>query len=203
MFLKIGGATTLLLITVAVFFFLKTKNDYDLEGNVSYYQASKKDTSMTFETRVTGIRKKIVDLTSPSDLFTVPEFIEVYENPLLYFGEAETFISNSSNSEVDKEIVIYSMNKVELSYYVKFVNGCFESFKKGDLPEDLLERAISYPFSKNLLIVENFEDQKVRLLLEDILEDKNTHLKLKNKITDILSGKTWTEIKKFREESGY
>lgn len=199
--ITLGTMISILIISFAPYFCNSRKSNLHSEPTVK--QVIAKDTSLTFQDRISEIKKKVVDLTSLSDLFLIREFTVVYENPMAYIDDAEYFILNSNRPRVYKEIVVYSMNGLDIEQYRLFVSICYESFKKDNLEEDILARAIGYPFSERMVIIENYEDEGVRELLDSILVDRKVSLKLKGQVTDILSGKTWSGIKKFREESGY
>lgn len=163
----------------------------------------KKDTIMIFSHKILAIEKKVVDLTSPSDLFMFQDFIKIYEKPNLYKESALDFISQRETTEQQKTITLYSMHNLDIQNYLDIIRTLYNLFLKDEIKVNLLEMAITYPFSQNHLIISNFDNSDVRQLLNQIRNTEEVSNKFKLSIDNILSGKTWKKIKKFKKNSGH
>jgi len=163
----------------------------------------KKDTIMIFSHKILAIEKKVVDLTSPSDLFMFQDFIKIYEKPNLYKANALEFISQRETTEQQKTITLYSMQNLNIKDYLDIVRTLYNLYLKNEINLNLLERSLAYPFNQNYLIIKNFDNSDVRQLLNQIRNTEEVSNKFKLSIDNILSGKTWKKIKKFKENSGH
>lgn len=53
----------------------------------------------------------------------------------------------------------------------------------------------------NYAIIKNFHDSQVKIMLNEIKNNKNTSLALKYRIDKILSGESWANLKDFINEN--
>lgn len=162
----------------------------------------KKDTIMIFSHKILAIEKKVVDLTSPSDLFMFQDFIKIYEKPNLYKESALDFMSRKETTEQQKTITLYSMQNLKIKDYLDIVRVLYNLYLKKEIKLNLLERSLTYPFNQNYLIIRNFDNSDVQQLLSQIKNTKEVSSEFKLSIDNILLGKTWEKIKKFKENSG-
>ncbi|MEM9687565.1 MAG: hypothetical protein AAF934_11690, partial [Bacteroidota bacterium] len=115
-----------------------------------------KDTLMTFNNKILEIEKKVVDLTSPSDLFMVQDFVNIYKHPLPYKKDALKFISQSGATNQQKTIVVYSMYNLSYQDYLDILRTLHSLFLKEEVKIELLEKAVSYPFSEEHPVISNY-----------------------------------------------
>ena len=157
---------------------------------------------MIFSHKILAIEKKVVDLTSPSDLFMFQDFIKIYEKPNLYKESALDFMSRKETTEQQKTITLYSMQNLKIKDYLDIVRVLYNLYLKKEIKLNLLERSLTYPFNQNYLIIRNFDNSDVQQLLSQIKNTKEVSSEFKLSIDNILLGKTWEKIKKFKENSG-
>lgn len=162
-----------------------------------------KDTLMIFNNKILEIEKKVIDLTSPSDLFMIQDFVTIYDHPLQYKKDALKFISQSGTTGQQKTIAVYSMYSLSYQDYLDIIKILHSLFLKEEIKIDLLERAISYPFSEVHPITSNYEDEDVQKLLNKIKNTKGITDQFRSSIDNILVGKTQKALKRFKKGSGY
>jgi hypothetical protein len=121
--------------------------------------------------------------------------VALYEHSKYYANDAILFLANEKYTDRQKELCICSMQKAALADYVVIVSHCQKLFDQGKMTESVLKWAIAPNFSNRHLIVRNFNDEKVKLLLQGIRNDDKTSMQLKELTDDILSGKLWSNIR--------
>jgi hypothetical protein len=150
---------------------------------------------LSYDSTVLEIMKKVVDLTSSSDLFGVQEFITLYEHPDMYQSEALAFLANDMYSFDHKSIVIYSMQKSELKGYKEFLGGVIKLFNEHKISESMLGLALSAPINKRYIVIKNYDDEDISKMLKGLRDSSEISFAFRARIDNILSGKAWKGVK--------
>jgi hypothetical protein len=151
---------------------------------------------INYDSVILLIEKKVVDLTSPDDLFRIPEFKEVYENSSFYINDATKFLFEQKFTTQQKFIVIFSMQRLTLKEYTDFLTVCKSLYIKGSISEDILATAVSPDFGKKRVVIENYNNPNIKKILLDIKSQDSISIEFKKMIEKILSGEYWKNIKK-------
>lgn len=149
---------------------------------------------MEFQHRIDSIEKKIIDLTTAQDLYTVGEFIEVYEYPEYYIDSVLKFLEISNKTIQQKMIAIYSIQKLSENMYISFAQKATKLYQMKIINEDLIALIISSDLPPNYTIIKNYNNYDVIELLNTIKDDGTTSLNMKNRIEKILSGVAWEKV---------
>ncbi len=142
--------------------------------------------SISFEDKIDTIKKHVVDLTDPSAVFERKEFIEIYENPVLYKDDVLKYISSKHDSD-EKCIAIFSMAKLDVEDYVKLTEESYKLFQNKIISEQLLEYMIDFPFTKKQNFIDNYKNKNVRALLNKIKQDSTISEPFRKSIEGILN----------------
>lgn len=122
-------------------------------------------TRTMFRERISRIEKKVVDLTAPSDLFGSRDFIQVYEEPKKHVKDALELLKSDAG-ETAKLIAAYSMLKLPVPDYLKFVDAVLELSKAGRVTAKVY-RAAAFPMLEwNTTLQENYKDPAVIAFLK-------------------------------------
>ena len=76
--------------------------------------------NISFKNAIDSIDKEIVDLTWVAGLLELEKFRCVYNNPERYIADALLFISDTSNNEHKKSIVVCSMLNLPDDQFISF-----------------------------------------------------------------------------------
>lgn len=149
------------------------------------------DQKMEFKKLIDTIENKIVDLTTPVDLFYVKEFNQIFNNPELYLNDASDFIFyDSSINKQQKMIALYAMQNLPVKEYTLFFLNAAEVYINGNFNDDyLMMLIIGADFSKDEPIISNFNSTDINVALKKIENNNKTSNNIKNWIIDILAGK--------------
>ena len=159
-------------------------------------QTGNKYLQMSYKETIDTIDKKVIDLTSASDLFGVDEFISIYESSMNYKDETLLFISDSTNSIQKKQIAVYSMQGLPDSLYIDFCSSAVGLHGKGIVTDELLEIIIFYSLNKKYQVVRNYQNPKVIALLQTFKVNCKRN-ETKERIDNVLSGKAWNKLEEF------
>ncbi|KYP13484.1 MAG: hypothetical protein A1D16_12365 [Flavihumibacter sp. CACIAM 22H1] len=143
--------------------------------------------TLSFDSTILLIEKKVVDLTSAEDLFAVQEFVGIYENPHLFSGDAISFIYRADRTDQQKLIAVYSMQKLSLNEYLKIFEKAIAQFNNSKLSEVVLENIISAPIGKEKIILNNSRNQSVLKLLNELKNNSRVSEKLRYRIEKIIT----------------
>lgn len=153
---------------------------------------------MNYKEAIDTISKKVVDLTAPSDLFGIDEFISIYESSSVYYEDALRFISDSANDTQRKQVAVFSMQNLPDSLYINFCSSVADLFIKGGVSEEVLQAAVFNSINERYKITKNYNDKKVIVFLNAVKSFSNNQ-ELKNRIDNLLSGKSWKSLSDFIE----
>jgi hypothetical protein len=148
-----------------------------------------------YDTTILLIEKKAVNNVSWDELFSIKEFINLYEHSSLYIDNAIEFLGREEFTSVQKKISINSMQQANLEDYVRLCEECKSLYDSGKMPEEILNWAINPNFSNKHLIVRNYENAIVIKLLNSLKDDTKVSDGFKKSIEKILNGKSWEGIK--------
>ena len=138
---------------------------------------------------IRDIYKNIGDLTSELELKSDPQFSEISDHPLIYAEYALTALRDARLSQDEKLIVLLSAYKMEdVSRYCAFVNEVLQMSKNGKVSKMLLLRAAFPGDDWNRVIVNEYKNPSVVLLLEKIKQSDQLEKKDRILIDNILSG---------------
>lgn len=157
---------------------------------------------LNYDSIVRVIDSKVVDLTSPSDLFSISEFVDIYESSSFYLDSMESFLIKSDVTAQQKIISIYSMQNLDLSRYLVLCNNAIDLFRSGKISEQILESVINPNFANKYPIVKNFQKIEVVNILEKLRYNKTLSPEFSAIIKDISTGKAWKDITAFKESEG-
>lgn len=130
--------------------------------------------------------KKIVDLTAPSDLFGIKEFLIISKSPKEYLPIAKKLISDETLTEQQKLIIVYGMQELLWQDYLEFLSSATVDFNNKEVEESVIELIISPTHDWSTRIAAKYNDPTLKSLLESIKTLKDS--KLNNEINRILSG---------------
>jgi hypothetical protein len=169
-------------------------------GNVSKNDNNEKKQikEMKYNEAIDTINRKVVDLTTASDLFNIDEFIGIYENPSLYSEDALRFISDSTIDTQKKQIAVYSMQNLPDSLYINFCSSVADFFIKGIVSKEVLQTAVFNSINERYKVIKNYKDKTVIVFLNAVKSFSNSQ-ELKSRIDSLLSGKTWKNLSDFIE----
>jgi len=151
---------------------------------------------LNYDSTILATMKEVVDLTSSSSVFGVKGFIAIYENPLLYQNDAIIFLSKEKNTEEEKTIAVFTMQKSDLEDYMIFFKKAVGLFNEGKITERVLSEVISSSVNKRYIIIKNYRDKSISEVLNELKGNEKVSPELKGRIENILSGKSWRGVKK-------
>jgi hypothetical protein len=151
----------------------------------------------SFNAAIKLIHQRVVDLTSYDDLFQVPEFRKVYENPKPYEPFVLAFITSAPTDETEHLIAVHGMMRLPFDAYIDFAGSVVDLAEKKKVSSAVLNRAVFPPLDVKTTIPENFANGKVRALLMRIRASKGLQVD-REFIDDILAGKVDKQIKELR-----
>lgn len=166
--------------------------------NVSTNDSKEKNQTMlmSYKETIDTINRKVVDLTTASDLYNIDEFILIYENSSLYSDDGLRFISDSINDTQKKQIAVYSMQNLPDNLYINFCNEIADLFIKGLVTEKVFQTAVFNSLNERYKIIKNYKDETVVSFLSTIKSFSNNE-DMRNRIDNLLSGKTWKNLSNF------
>lgn len=184
-------------LCIFIFIACNNKNNKIMIHSTKPEIIQKNNCKLKFDSILYVIDSKVEDLTSPSDLFSITEFKEIYESPFFYLDSVLSFLNKSDATTQQKIISIYSMQNLELSQYLVLCNHAIHSFSSGKINEQILKSAITPDFANKYPIIKNFEKTEVVKILENLTNDKKISTNFRKTIRVISTGKAWKDIKAF------
>lgn len=178
---KIVFVSLLLIILIVLLFFIYPK-DNQLKTNFT-------KSNMQFNEMVEFTEKKVIDLTSSFDLLEINKFLQIHANSNDYYYQAISFLEDTTNNELQKSIVIYSMQSLNKKQYWQFLENCSILFCKKKLSEEEIKIVIFTGYEWSNLTVVNFYSSSVRKPLKRIEKSEYSSKELKDLVRRILSGK--------------
>lgn len=152
-----------------------------------------------YKTIIEGVHQKIIDLTSAEDLFGVTNFKALYQNPTRYVSYAKAFLKDKGNTEENKMIVVYSMQRLPVPEYVGLEGELLSWAEQSILSERLANRAL-FPGSDWSTTLEfAYKEPDVNRLLERLSVSHVVSRSNKEYIKDIISGKAKSDIEELQE----
>jgi hypothetical protein len=128
------------------------------------------------------------DLTTLTDLESVPDFMSLWYHSSFYMEEFLNFLSNPKYNWQQKLISIYSIQKLPFNNYIYVFNRCIELYKNNIITEEVLKRLIFTEMATKNHIIREYKNKDVINALEAIRTDKRISNELKNSIKEILDG---------------
>lgn len=154
-------------------------------------------TQTMFRERISRIEKKVADLTAPSDLFGSRDFIQVYEEPKKHVKDALELLKSDAG-ETAKLIAAYSMQKLPVPDYLKFVDAVLELWKAGRVTAKVYRAAAFPTLEWNTTLQENYKDPSVIAFLKKA-RTAATSEESKSYIDRILSGAAAQDVEDMRD----
>jgi len=152
-----------------------------------------------FKDRVILIEEKVIDLTNPNELLRVNEFNELVKNVSTSYDIVYLFICDTNNSEVQKFIAIYALRELDFEQYSDFFEKCLKLYENNQLSEEIIFTILSPGLNWNCTIVKNYEDKKVKRLLNR--NYKGMSEDMKEIFRNVLLGYIWADIEDNRKWS--
>lgn len=146
-----------------------------------------------FKNLIDSINVKVVDLTAPSDLFSIDEFIVLYENPSRYKDDALLLISDIVNNTQKKQIAVFALQNLLDSEYIDLCSSVVDLYVKNIVKEELLQTTVFYSLNSKYIIFKNYKNAVVIGLLNKIKAHSQSD-DLKRRVDDILSGKALDKL---------
>lgn len=122
-------------------------------------------TEQDFRNRIDHVATRLVDLTSPDDLFAQPDFLVLYENPTQYRVWTLSLWANPEVPPLKKTIAAYAMQRLPIGDFVAQVSALADLVAQGRAPVRLLERLAFAPPNWGAALVVNHQDPRVAQLL--------------------------------------
>lgn len=148
-----------------------------------------------YDTTILLVDRKCETCETWDAFFNIKEFINIYEHSNLYMTEALLFLSNDKYTDRQKKTCICSMQRTTIENYIKICKQCKDLFDTGKVTESILAWAIAPNFSNRYLIVRNFNNENVKILLQSVKDDPKVSTGFKDTVETILSGVLWNNIK--------
>lgn len=154
--------------------------------------------------KISRIAEQVKDLTVYDDLFDIKEFLEIYENPQSYVEAAMALIPRPDLSTFHKQIIALSMQRLPLTQLLVLLSVTSIAVEKQTTDAEVLKLMFFPPFNwgTQQLIV-NYEDQRVRVLLEQLKKIPQLSNNAKTLIDNILTGRAKQDLQQYREMQGY
>lgn len=148
-----------------------------------------------FDSTILIIDRTVVDLTVPDDLFTIDRFISLYKHPAFYLDSVVNFLNNPNNSQQQKLICIFAMQRLELSEYLLLSDKAIDLFNNGKIDESVFKKVFDPRFSnKPPVLIKNYDDPKVAQILIKAM-NTNCSPEVKKRINSIATGEYWRSIR--------
>ena len=136
------------------------------------------------------------------NLFLDSTFLYLYEHSSYFTDSAIAFMSDEKYTNNQKIICVFSMQRASNVDYIKFLTACENLFDENKLNENVIKQSVAPSFGKRRIVIKNYNNPSVRLILQKILKNKSLSSSFKQLLENIISGKTWEGLKKFNEENG-
>jgi len=150
-----------------------------------------------FDSSINIIDKAIGDsgLDYHEEIVSDTNFLNLFEHSKIYKEDAIRFLKDSGHTSQQLLICILSMQNLGVNEYIDFSESFITLYEKGNIPEWVLIVLISPNFLKKHVVIENYNMPDVIKLLERVKSNCIASKELKQNITEILSGKAWSELK--------
>jgi hypothetical protein len=147
-----------------------------------------------YQQRIKAIDHQVVDLTAPSDLFGVSNFVALYVNPRIYLANAMRYISDATNSDDCKMIVVYSLQDLPLHNYVSYERNLLYLAHAGLLSKSMLNKAVFPALDWSTKIEVNFDNTNVESFLRECIQSDLITPENKAYFKEVLSGKVKQDV---------
>lgn len=168
----------------------------DNETTVTNEKNMNNQQKLNYDSTILATMKEVVDLTSSSSVFGVKGFISLYENPSLYQSDAIAFLENERYSEEEKSIAVFTMQKSDLEGYLVFFRRVVKLFNDEKITEGILSEVISSSVNTKYIVIRNYRNKDVSGILNGLKTNEKISIELKERIENILSGKSWKSVSK-------
>ena len=150
--------------------------------------------SVSYDSLIHHLKESINLRPTPQALFSCDSFIHVFENPYSYMEAAKKMIADSFTSTKEKDIIIYSMQKMGLKKYLQWNNYLYQLYQEKDIAFEELEISITGRGLVEYHIFEqSYNDKAVRAFYKMVINDSSISEKKKQYYKDVLSGKIWSK----------
>jgi hypothetical protein len=183
--------------------FSTSKKDNQANNNAhKQVTCSESIPDMKYEETILSIDAAVQNFESANFLFGEEKFVCLYENGKQFKEEAIKFLSSTTATQRQKLICIYSMQGLNLDDYISFAEGAAPLYQEGVINERLMDLIICANIPEKYILVRNYNNPKVKSLLQGITNYPNCSRDLKESIDKILTGETWNEIEEFLRNRG-
>ena len=155
-----------------------------------------KSSQKEFALIIDSLDKQPID--TYEELLEFKDFQNIFEHAQFYLNNVIKYLSDSSKTKDEKTIAIMSMQRKDYFKTLDFLYACNYLYREDLIDEQMLFEIIFPRLDlTNADIIKNFKNEQVKNVLNDIKNNSKTTIKSKNKIQDILTGKTYKEQKEF------
>jgi hypothetical protein len=148
-----------------------------------------------FQSLILQAEADVIDLTAPSDLFSSKAFVKIYDHPASSTSAAIEFLKDPEKTVRQKQIVVYSLQKLPWKNYFEVLSEATEAFEKRQLEAPVVGLLISPPLDWSTEVCYRYQDKRLINLLSRLSPGANTNLK--KTIDEIISGSAWESAKSF------
>lgn len=141
-----------------------------------------------------------LDLDIPGSLFGFPEFREVWEQPKRFKMAAIGYVTNEGNPERNREVAAYAAHSLPIDDYLDLCEALLAAYKDGRVSLSMLEESVLPALNFNTKIAENFEQERVRAILQEVRKefaklDKTDRVRY---VDSIMAGEAATDVAQMR-----
>jgi len=156
--------------------------------------------SIDFQQYFKDITKEITDLTDDGILLDSKKFRYLFNHIDGYTKEALEALSNPAFSDIDKHVVLFAIQGLELADLLSFAKQLQILLENRKISHRIFRKTLFPPYNWNTLLAEHFENQEVRQRLIAIRESTAVAPEVKQDINQLLSGQALEDIKEARED---
>ena len=154
-----------------------------------------KDVKVNFSLTIDSIRLKCNNVETYDALFHYPSFKHIYENSSYYKDDAIEYLKDKTKDNISKEISICAMQRLPLVDYIELSEGCKKLYDEKYIDESVLSWEINSNFSNQKPVVMNYENKRVQLFLNEILNDNLVSSSLKSMVISIKNGQLYNFLR--------
>ena len=188
------------IIFIAILLACSRADSMDAEGKHLIMMEVKSDV-MVDKDRFVELIKNVqheAKLTIVWDFKNSKSFLEIENcsNELIYI--ALDLLEMDELSLVEKQIVVYAIQNVELDIFKYFLLDLAISFNNEKIDEYLIDHCFFPRDGWSYQVIENYNNPMIKRALKTCIKSNKINSNLRENMQLVLKGKTWKEIKKQR-----
>jgi hypothetical protein len=154
--------------------------------------------TVNFDSTIVLIYQRSIGNETYDGLFLDSGFIDLYEHGSCYLNDVTAFLAQNKFSGEEKRIAVCSMQRLDLTEYIKLAKVVVGLYHRHEVDEDVLSWVVNPDFSTKKILIRNYKNKEVVDLLSKLKNEKSISANLKEAIDNILTGR----LMEFLEESG-